>query len=162
MRTCIYPGSFDPVTEGHMDVLQHAVELFDCVHVGVLNNIAKQPMFSVEDRVNMIRDAVKAEGFENVVVDSFEGLLVEYARSIGASHIIRGLRATTDFEYEFQIGAINRHLAPEITTVYIMASPERSFLSSSGVKEILTWGGKIDGLVPECIRNTIIERLAEK
>ena len=159
MRRCIYPGSFDPFTEGHLDVLRGAVELFDEVTVGVLNNIAKKPMFTAEERVNMIREAIAGEGFTNVTVDSFEGLLVEYARQIRADHIIRGLRATTDFEYEFQIDAMNRHLAPEIQTVYIMAKSEHSFLSSSAVKEIAIWGGNIDGLVPDPIAKTMAERL---
>ena len=161
MRICVYPGSFDPFTEGHMDVLRHAVELFDFVHVGVLNNVAKKPFFTAAERVEMIERAIAGENFQNVQVQSFEGLLVEYARNIDAKYIIRGLRATTDFEYEFQIGAINRHLAPDIQTVYFMASPEHSFLSSSGIKEIGLWGGKIDGLVPDCIAKTIRERLAK-
>lgn len=161
MRVCVYPGSFDPFTEGHMDVLRHAVELFDVVHVGVLNNAAKKPLFSAAERVDMIKDALSCQSFTNVIVSSFEGLLVEFARRIDAQYIVRGLRATTDFEYEFQICAINRHLAPDIQTVYFMASPEHSFLSSSGVKEIALWGGRIDGLVPECICKTITERLAK-
>ena len=159
MRICVYPGSFDPFTEGHMDVLRQAVKLFDHVYVGVLNNIAKKPMFSAEERVDMLREALKEEPFDNVTVEAFEGLLVEYARKIKADYIIRGLRATTDFEYEFQIDAMNRHLAPEIQTVYIMAKSEHSFLSSSAVKELAVWGGKIEGLVPDCIAKTISERL---
>ena len=159
MRICVYPGSFDPFTEGHMDVLRQAVKLFDYVYVGVLNNIAKKPMFSAEERVDMLREALKEEPFDNVTVEAFEGLLVEYARKIKADYIIRGLRATTDFEYEFQIDAMNRHLAPEIQTVYIMAKSEHSFLSSSAVKELAVWGGKIEGLVPDCIAKTISERL---
>lgn len=161
MRICVYPGSFDPFTEGHMDVLRHAVELFDFVHVGVLNNVSKKPLFTAAERVEMIERAIADQNFLNVKVSSFEGLLVEFAKSIDAKYIIRGLRATTDFEYEFQIGAINRHLAPDIQTVYFMASPEHSFLSSSGIKEIGIWGGRIDGLVPDCIEKTIRERLAK-
>ena len=159
MGTCVYPGSFVPFTKGHLDVLRNAAQLFPCVHVGVLNNAAKHPVFSAAERVDMIRAVVEADGLANVRVSSFEGLLVDFARSIDARYIIRGLRATTDFEYEFQIGAMNRHLAPDIRTMYFMASPEHSFLSSSAVKEIGMWGGKIDGLVPECISKTIAERL---
>ena len=161
MRICVYPGSFDPFTEGHMDVLRQAVRLFDLVYVGVLDNIAKHPLFSAEDRADMIRAAVRAEEIPNAKVEAFSGLLVQFARSVGAEHIIRGLRATTDFEYEFQIDAMNRHLAPEIQTVYVMAKSEHSFLSSSAVKEIAVWGGKIDGLVPDCIAKTITDRLGK-
>lgn len=159
MKTGIYPGSFDPFTSGHRDVLLHAASLFDEVYVSVLVNRAKQPLFSVEQRKEMIRAVVEADGLKNVRVSDFDGLLVEYARSIGAGHIIRGLRAITDFEYEFQIDAANSYLAPEIKTVYFMASPEHSFLSSSIIREIGTYGANIGGLVPGCIQNIIAERL---
>jgi len=159
MRTCVYPGSFDPFTIGHHDVLEHAIAMFERVYVSVLNNAAKHPVFSVEERVDMIRQMVEAEGMENVVVCHFDGLLVEHARSVGADYVIRGLRATMDFEYEFQINALNRHLAPDVETVYFMASPEHSFLSSSGIREIGAMGGNIRGLVPDSIENIIAERL---
>ncbi|HWQ07107.1 MAG: pantetheine-phosphate adenylyltransferase [Clostridiaceae bacterium] len=159
MRVCVYPGSFDPFTVGHHDVLEHAAEMFDRVHVGVLNNATKSPVFSVDERVDMIQRMIDAEKLQNVVVSHFEGLLVDYAHGIGADYIVRGLRATMDFEYEFQINALNRHLAPDIKTVYFMARPEHSFLSSSGVREIGVLGGSIEGLVPECIQNIIAERL---
>lgn len=161
-RICVYPGSFDPFTKGHLDILRNASLLFDQVYVGVLVNEAKHPVFSAEERVFMIQTVLAEVGFPNVCVQSFEGLLVEYAHSIRASHVIRGLRATTDFEYEFQIGAINRHLAPDIQTLYFMASPEHSFLSSSAVREIGSWNGNIDGLVPDCIKHIITERLAKR
>lgn len=157
----VYPGSFDPFTIGHHDVLLHAMPLFDTVYVGVLNNTAKQPLFSVSERVDMIRDMIRAEGLKNVVVESFDGLLVDYARSIHAGYIIRGLRAITDFEYEFQMHAVNRHLDEEIQAVYFMASPEHSFLSSSVIKEIAMMGANIDGLVPASIQKMIAERLAK-
>lgn len=159
MRICVYPGSFDPFTVGHHDVLEHAVAMFDRVYVSVLNNGLKRPVFSVEERVEMIQRMVDLEGMKKIVVSSFNGLLVEYARSIGADYIIRGLRATMDFEYEFQINALNRHLAPDVDTVYFMASPEHSFLSSSAIREIGAMGGSIKGLVPESIENIIVERL---
>ena len=161
-RTCVYPGSFDPFTIGHYDVLLHAVELFDTVYVSVLNNSAKKPIFSVEERVEMIERVVRAEALSNVRVTSFEGLLVDYAARIDASYIIRGLRAITDFEYEFQLDAVNRHLNGSIRTVYFMASPEHSFLSSSSVREIGSMRGDITGLVPESIHKTIAERLANQ
>ena len=159
MRVCGYPGSFDPFTVGHHDVLEHAAQMFDRVVIAVLNNASKSPVLSVKERVDMISRMIEAEELENVVVSHFEGLLVDYAHQIGADYIVRGLRATMDFEYEFQINALNRHLAQDIKTVYFMASPEHSFLSSSVVREIGSLGGNIEGLVPESIHNIIAERL---
>lgn len=159
MRTCVYPGSFDPFTIGHHDVLERAISMFDRVYVSVLSNAAKHPVFSVEERVDMIEQMVAAEGMKNVLVTHFEGLLVDYARAIHADYVIRGLRATMDFEYEFQINALNLHLAPDVETVYFMARPEHSFLSSSAVREIGSMGGNIKGLVPDSIQNIIAERL---
>ena len=159
MRICVYPGSFDPFTIGHHDVLERAVAMFERVYVSVLNNGIKHPVFSAEERVEMIQQMVDAEGMQKVIVIRFDGLLVDYVHSIGAGYIIRGLRATMDFEYEFQINALNRHLAPDIETVYFMASPEHSFLSSSAIREIGALGGNIKGLVPESIENIIAERL---
>jgi len=159
MRVCVYPGSFDPFTVGHHDVLEHAAQMFDRVVIAVLNNASKSPVLSVKERVDMISSMIEAEELENVVVSHFEGLLVDYAHQIGADYIVRGLRATMDFEYEFQINALNRHLAQDIKTVYFMASPEHSFLSSSVVREIGSLGGNIEGLVPESIQNIIAERL---
>ena len=153
------PGSFDPFTVGHQDVLQHAANLFDKVFVSVLNNSAKSPVFSVQERVELIQRMVDADNMKNVVVTHFEGLLVDYVHQVGATYIIRGLRATMDFEYEFQINALNRHLAQDIETVYFMASPEHSFLSSSVIREIGSMGGNIKGLVPDSIQNIIAERL---
>ena len=159
MRTCVYPGSFDPFTIGHHDVLERAIAMFDRVYLSVLNNAAKHPVFSVEERVDMISRMVQAEGMQNVVVTHFDGLLVDYAHKIGADYVIRGLRATMDFEYEFQINALYLHLAPDVDTVYFMARPEHSFLSSSAVREIGSMGGNINGLVPDSIHNIIAERL---
>ncbi len=162
MKTAVYPGSFDPFTVGHLDVLKSAAALFDEVYVGVLNNREKHPLFTERERVNMIARVIEQEGFTNVRTESFEGLLVNYADKIGARYIIRGLRAITDFEYEFSIDAVNRHLAPQISTVYFMASPAHSFLSSSNVKEIGHWGGSIEGLVPSCNLMNIRERLTQQ
>ncbi len=159
MRSCVYPGSFDPFTIGHLDVLERAVEMFDRVYVSVLNNTTKHPVFSVEERVALIQRMVDAEGMKSVVVTSFEGLLVDYAHQLGVEYLIRGLRATMDFEYEFQINALNLHLAPDVKSVYFMARPEHSFLSSSVVREIGSMGGNIKGLVPDSIQNIIAERL---
>jgi pantetheine-phosphate adenylyltransferase len=162
MKIGVYPGSFDPFTIGHLDVLKNASGLFDVVYVAVLNNSAKSPVFSVEDRVRMIDRMIEAEGLTNVRSGSFAGLLVDYANQIGAKYLIRGLRAITDFEYEFQIDAVNRHLNPEIRTVYFMASPAHSFLSSSNVREIGEMGGSIEGLVPQCNYHYLRERLARQ
>ena len=161
MKIGIYPGSFDPFTVGHMDVLQNAYALFDRVYVGVLRNSAKSATFSADERVSMIRRAVEDADMPHVIVEQFGGLLVDYAKQIGAHYIIRGLRAITDFEYEFQIDAINRHLEPNVQTVYSMAKPSLSFLSSSTVKEIGAYGGNIAGLVPDCNMNIIAERLRQ-
>lgn len=162
MKIGVYPGSFDPFTVGHLDVLKSAASLFDIVYVAVLNNSLKTPTFSAEERVDMISRVIEAESLDNVRSGMFDGLLVDYVSMIGATHIIRGLRVVTDFEYEFQIDAINRHLMGEISTVYFMASPSHSFLSSSNVKEIGRYGGSIGGLVPPCNENFIRERLAKQ
>ena len=162
MKIGVYPGSFDPFTIGHLDVLKNAAGLFDVVYVAVLNNSAKSPVFGVEERVEMIDRIIETEGFHNVRSGSFNGLLVDYAQEVDAQYIIRGLRAITDFEYEFQIDAVNRHLKPEIRTVYFMANPAHSFLSSSNVREIGELGGSIEGLVPQCNINYLRERLARQ
>ena len=162
MKIGVYPGSFDPFTIGHLEVLKSAAGLFDLVHVAVLNNTAKTPVFGVEERIMMIDRVIEAEGLKNVRSGSFNGLLVDYAQTVCAQYIIRGLRAITDFEYEFQIDAVNRHLKPEIRTVYFMANPAHSFLSSSNVREIGEWGGSIEGLVPQCNIDYLRERLARQ
>ncbi len=162
MKIGVYPGSFDPFTVGHLDVLRNAAGLFDTVYVAVLNNSAKKPVFSVEERVEMLERMIADEGLTNVKAASFGGLLVDFAKQIGAQYIIIGLRAITDFEYEFQIDAVNRHLNPEIRTVYFMANPAHSFLSSSNVREIGEMGGSIEGLVPQCNYHYLRERLARQ
>lgn len=159
MNIGVYPGSFDPLTSGHMDVLRRAAALMDTVIVGVLVNTNKQPYFHTEERVAFIEAAVQAEGLHNVKAGAFSGLLVDYVRQIGGRHIIRGLRAVMDFEYEFSISSMNKQLAPEIDTVYFMAEPEHSYLSSSIVREVASLGGSIDGLVPAVNLSIIIERL---
>ena len=159
-KRAIYPGSFDPVTYGHLDIICRSSKIFDDIIVGVLNNRQKNPLFSVDERVSMIEDLVK--DYPNVRVDSFDGLLIDYAKEISADIIIRGLRAITDFEYEFQIDAVNRHLDPGVRTVYFMANPAHSFLSSSNVREIGEMGGSIEGLVPHCNYDYLRERLARQ
>ena len=148
--TAICPGSYDPVTNGHVDVIARAAGIFDRVVVGVVGSPAhKQPMFEVDERVRFVRDALA--DVANVEVDVFKELVVDFARRWDAKVIVKGLRVVSDFEWEFQMNQLNRTLAPEIETVYVMASPQVSFVSSSGVKEIAAFGGKVDELVPEAV-----------
>jgi pantetheine-phosphate adenylyltransferase len=148
--TAIYPGTYDPVTNGHVDVIHRAAGIFDRVVVGVVGTpLHKQPMFPVDERVEFLREALT--DLENVEVDVFKELVVEFARKWDAKVIVKGLRVISDFEWEFQMNQLNRTLAPDIETVYVMASPEVSFVSSSGIKEIATYGGKINGLVPKAV-----------
>ena len=150
MITAIYPGTYDPVTNGHVDVIRRAAGIFDRVVVGVVGTPAhKQPTFSVDERVEFLRDALT--DLDNVEVDVFKELVVEFARKWDAKVIVKGLRVISDFEWEFQMNQLNRTLAPEIETVYVMASPEVSFVSSSGIKEIAAYGGNVDDLVPEAV-----------
>jgi pantetheine-phosphate adenylyltransferase len=149
MITAIYPGTYDPVTNGHVDVIARAARIFDRVVVGVVNNPHhKSPLFTVEERVVRLHDALDGV-VENVEIDIFSELVVEFARRWEAKVIVKGLRVLSDFEWEFQMNQLNRHLAPEIETVYVMASPQVSFVSSSGVKEIASFGGNVEELVPK-------------
>ena len=147
MITAIYPGTYDPVTNGHVDVITRAAGIFDRVVVGVVGNPQhKQPMFTLDERVAFLKEALA--GYDNVEVDRFSELVVDFARKWDAKVIVKGLRVISDFEWEFQMNQLNRHLAPEIETVYVMASPQVSFVSSSGVKEIAAFGGDVSELVP--------------
>jgi pantetheine-phosphate adenylyltransferase len=150
MITAIYPGTYDPVTNGHVDVITRAAGIFDRVVVGVVGNPQhKQPLFSLDERVGFLKDALS--GLENVEVDVFSELVVDFARKWDAKVIVKGLRVISDFEWEFQMNQLNRTLAPDVETVYVMASPQVSFVSSSGVKEIASFGGNVDELVPESV-----------
>ena len=144
--TAIYPGSFDPITNGHLDLIVRGCCLFDKLIVAILRNETKQPLFSVEERIEMLREVVDC--YPNVAVDSFEGLLVDYAAVNGASVLLRGIRAISDYEYELQMALMNRRLRPDIETVFMMASEAHSFISSRLVKEVFGLGGNIGGLVP--------------
>ena len=156
MITAICPGSYDPVTNGHVDVIGRAAGIFDRVVVGVVGQPHhKQPMFSVDERVAFLEEAL-AE-FDNVEVDVFKELVVDFARKWDAKAIVKGLRVISDFDWELQMNQLNRTLAPDIETVYVMASPEVSFVSSSGVKEIAAYGGDIRGLVPDLVAKRIRE-----
>lgn len=162
MKIGLYPGTFDPFTAGHMDVLERAASLMDEVVVALLINTTKAPVFTTKERQEQIAACVEAAGLHNVRTACFDGLLVDYARQIGARYVVRGLRAVMDFEYEFQINAMNRKLDPALEALYFMADPSHAYISSSIVREICTLGGPIDGLVPEAIKSSIIERLANK
>jgi pantetheine-phosphate adenylyltransferase len=154
--TAICPGSYDPVTNGHVDVIQRAASIFDRVVVGVVRDPAhKQTLFTVEERVAFLEDALA--GCENVVVDVFSELVVDFARKHDARTMVKGLRVIADFEWEFQMNHLNRLLAPEIETLYLMSSPLYSFVSSSGVKEIASFGGKVDELVPPAVARRFAE-----
>jgi len=156
MITAIYPGTYDPVTNGHVDVIGRAARIFDRVVVGVVGNPHhKEPMFPVEERVGFLVEALA--GIPNVEVDVFRELVVDFARRWDARAIVKGLRVVSDFEYEFQMNQLNRHLAPDIETVYVMASPQVSFVSSSGVKEIASFGGNVEELVPSIVARRLKE-----
>ena len=156
----ICPGSFDPITVGHLDIIKRAAKMFDDVIVVVMNNINKSSSFSAEERVNMIK-AVTAD-LENVSVESFEGLLADYTKLKKADAIVKGLRAMSDFEYEFQMALTNKKLNPDTETVFLTTSAENMYLSSSMVKQIASMGGNIDDFVPPVIHDIIVARLIQK
>ena len=157
LNIAVYPGSFDPITNGHTDIIKRASKVFDRVYVAVLKNSSKtSPMFTIEERIELIK-RITGE-FDNVYVDTFSGLLVEYMENKGANVIIKGLRAISAFEYEFQMALLNKALNPEYETMFMMTSAKYSFLSSSIVKEVARYGGSLDGLVDERIVKDIIER----
>ena len=157
MHVAIVPGSFDPITNGHLDIIKRTSELFDTVYVSILSNSTKEPLFSVEERIELIKRATKELG--NVKVDSFSGLLVDYAREKKANCIVKGLRAVTDFEYEYQMSLTNKQLAPEIETFFITTNLKYAYLSSSIVKEVARYGGDISGMVPHEIINDIQNKI---
>lgn len=156
MIKCVYPGSFDPVTSGHLDVITRASAMFDDVTVAVLINKNKEPAFSVEQRMAFIKRSTAH--LPGVKADSFSGLLVDYMKRKGANLVIRGLRAISDFEYEFQMAAMNSKLARDVETIFLMTDINHSFLSSSMVKELAYHGGDISGLVPEEIKDDVINK----
>ena len=160
MTNAIYPGSFDPITYGHIDVIKRASLLVDKLIVGVLVNNEKKPMFTLEERVSMIRDAVK--DIPNVEVKAFTGLTVDFAKEEHARFIVRGLRAVTDFEYELQLSHTNKKIAPQVDTVFLMTSLEYTYLSSSLVKEVASYGGDISEFVTENVARKIHDKLSKQ
>jgi pantetheine-phosphate adenylyltransferase len=156
MKTGIYPGTFDPITNGHLDLVQRGLRIFEEIVIAVAPSPKKQPLFTLEERLRMIRESVKA--YPNVRVEAFNGLLVDYAKSRGGVAIIRGLRAVSDFEYELQMALMNRRLDMTVETVFMMPSEEYSFLTSTIVKEAASFGGSVKGLVPEVVLKALDEK----
>ncbi len=155
-RVAVYPGSFDPLTNGHLDIIGRGSRMFDELVVAVLQNTSKEPLFTVEQRLRTLREVLRP--FRNVHVDRFGGLLVDYVRSVGGSVILRGLRAISDFEYEFQMALMNRHLATDVETAFMMAGEDYSYLSSRLVKEVAQLGGSVRGLVPPQVEKLLAQR----
>lgn len=158
-KSVICPGSFDPVTRGHLDIITRASKMFDRVYVAVLVNSSKKPCFSIEERMALMREAVSA--LPNVEVVSFEGLLAAYCRKHQIDAIVKGLRAVSDFEYEFQMAIANKKLCPQLETIFLTADSDSMYLSSSMVREIGAYGGDISNFVPACVHDKIVERLRQ-
>ncbi len=156
-RIAVFPGSFDPVHNGHLDILRRAIPLFDEVVIGILRNEGKSPLFTVEERESMIRELVASES--SIRVESFSGLLVDFVDRVGAKVIVRGIRALSDFDYEFQLALMNRRLNPRVETVFMMPKDELSYLSSRLIKEVATLGGDISSLVPAGVLRRVRERI---
>jgi pantetheine-phosphate adenylyltransferase len=152
-RVAIYPGSFDPLTNGHVDIIARGAKIFDSIIVAILSNAEKTPLFSESERIAIIQDVFK--GHPNVQVETFKGLLVDYAQLKQASVLVRGLRAVSDFEYEFQMALMNRHLAPGIETVFMMPDEKYTYISSRLIKEVFTLGGGVTGLVPPIVEDKL-------
>jgi len=152
----IYPGSFDPVTNGHLDLIKRCSEKFDKVIIGVLNNIAKKSVFSIEERIDLIERST--ENLHNVEINSFSGLLIDFAKEIECPNIVRGLRAVSDFEYEMQLALANKKLYPDLETLFMVSNTEYSFLSSSIVKELAKFDGDVNGLVPKEVKFALIKK----
>jgi len=159
-RVAIYPGSFDPVTNGHIDVVERGLRIFDKIVVAILHNPNKRGLFTIEERMEMLQDCLKE--FSNVEVDTFDGLLVEYAAKRNAQAILRGLRALSDFDYEFQMALMNRRLNREIQTVFLMTGLRWIFTSSSIIREAASFGGNVNGMVPPLVSKKLKERFSRK
>jgi pantetheine-phosphate adenylyltransferase len=157
-RVALYPGSFDPVTRGHLDILERATLIFDRVVIGVLQNPSKTPLFTTEERVDLIRQSI--DGYGNIEVATFDGLTVDFAQRVGAIAIVRGLRVTSDFENEFQMTLMNRRLNPDVHTVFLMTSFSNVFISSSIIKEVFRLGGAIDDAVPPACADALRRKFA--
>lgn len=159
MKIAIYPGTFDPITNGHLDIIERASKMFDKVIVTVAVNSSKTPMFTADERVALVRAALKDQKIKNVTVEQFSGLLVNFARKKNASALIRGLRAVSDFEYEFQMALMNRKLAPKITTVFLMPHEKYTYLNSSIIREVARLGGDVKEMVPQAVHKALHQKL---
>jgi pantetheine-phosphate adenylyltransferase len=164
MRRAIFPGSFDPLTNGHLDILKRSLPLFDEIVVSILNNPEKNPLFTVEERVQMIEEILPSvkNGSCRVVVESFSGLTAEFARKIEATAIVRGIRAVSDYEYELRMALMNRRLEPTVETVFLMADEEYSYVSSTLMKQVFELGGRVEGLIPELVEERMRAKLNKK
>ena len=160
MLRAVYPGSFDPVTYGHLDIIRRSARIADELVVGVLNNNAKMPLFSVEERVKMLKEVT--DEFSNVKVVPFEGLLIDFAKQVEADFVVRGLRAITDFEYELQMSQTNHKLEPKVETMFLTTSIEYSYLSSTTVKEVAAFGGDISQFVPEAVAAALEQKMNKR
>ena len=156
MKKAIFPGSFDPLTRGHMDIIKRACKLFDELIVVILNNSKKTSMFTVEERISFLQAAT--QDLDNVRVADYEGLTVEFARAVGACCMVRGVRSIKDYEYEMEIAAINQHIASEIETLILFANPQDSFVSSSAIKELVAYGQSVEGLVSEEVYAALLKK----
>ena len=161
MSKAVCPGSYDPITNGHLDVIQRSAALFDEVVVAVVNASVRKSkaLFDIEERIGFVNEAVEELGLDNVAVEKFDVLVVEFARNVGANAIVKGLRAISDYEYEAEMAQLNRNEAPDIESLYLMASPQYSFLSSSGIKDMATFGGDISRYVPPRVARRLQEEL---
>ena len=157
MRVCIYPGSFDPITNGHLDIIDRASKIFDKLIVSVVKNPSKQPVFTLQERVELIKECVK--DYKNIEVDSFTGLLTDYVKEKGAFTIVKGLRIVADFEYEFQMALLNKNINPEIETIFMMTNSKYSYISSTMIKEIAKLGANLDEFVPKIIKEKLLYKL---
>lgn len=159
MKIAIYPGTFDPITNGHMDIIERATFLFDKIIVAVAVNSSKSPLFTIKDRIKMISESVKEKNIKNIEIKTVEGLLVKFAEDNSAIAIIRGLRAISDFEYEFQMALMNRKLSSQINTVFLMPNEKYTYLNSSIVREIAMLKGNVNGLVPQCVEKYLSKKI---
>jgi pantetheine-phosphate adenylyltransferase len=160
-RIAVYPGSFDPVTNGHLDILMRGLDLFDKIIIAIAHNIRKEGLFTIEERKELIRLSL-GNKVEHVILDSFDGLLVDYVRKVNARFVIRGLRAMSDFEYEFQMASMNRNLNTEMDTLFMMTSKDYFFVSSRSVKEVAGFGGSVKGCVPDVVGKALKKKFKKR